>query len=235
MGLDIYVGSFTRYYAGDWELIAARAARELGAEFNVIRHYDPPEALRDPEEIRPLVLEWRNGLSESLASSLAEPLDWREDADARYFTDKPAWDGYQGLLLWTAYEEHPEFERPSSIPEHIDRDPAIKLSMNERKTRYPALLFSTNFWLPVRLPFVFETVDVGGKKAVIGSSYSLEQELSELNQRTWKMSDDELDYFAREGCEKDSPLEVAARFAYTLFQRHARLSVTHRLPMLLDW
>jgi hypothetical protein len=22
LGLDIYVGSFTRYYAGDWELIA---------------------------------------------------------------------------------------------------------------------------------------------------------------------------------------------------------------------
>jgi hypothetical protein len=52
LGLDIYVGSFTRYNAGDWELVAARVARELGATFEVVRQHNPPDAIRDAEEIR---------------------------------------------------------------------------------------------------------------------------------------------------------------------------------------
>ena len=64
MGLDVYVGSFTRYYAGGWELVTAQAARELGAKFEVIRKDDPPDAIRDPEKIRPIVIEWRRSLSD---------------------------------------------------------------------------------------------------------------------------------------------------------------------------
>ena len=30
MGLDLYVGSLTRYFVGDWELMAQKVARELG-------------------------------------------------------------------------------------------------------------------------------------------------------------------------------------------------------------
>lgn len=82
MGLDIYVGSFTRYYAGDWDLAAARVARELGATFEVVRQHNPPDAIRDPEAIRSIVLEWRSGLAESLASHLPDPLDWDESPDA---------------------------------------------------------------------------------------------------------------------------------------------------------
>jgi AcrR family transcriptional regulator len=85
LGLDIYVGSFTRYYSGEWELVAARVARELGATFAVVRQHNPPDAIRDPEEIRSIVLEWRKGLAESLASHLPEPLDWDESPDAPYF------------------------------------------------------------------------------------------------------------------------------------------------------
>ena len=93
MGLDIYVGSLTRYHAGDWELVAQQAAREMGLPIQVIRqHDDPADALRDPEEIRPIVLDWRESLSASLREHLASPLDWDERNEAPYFTDKPTWD-----------------------------------------------------------------------------------------------------------------------------------------------
>ena len=54
MGLDIYVGSLTRYYAREWESIAQQAAREMGVEFQVIRQHDPPDAISDSAQIRPL-------------------------------------------------------------------------------------------------------------------------------------------------------------------------------------
>jgi len=166
LGLDIYVGSFTRYYAGDWELVAARVARELGATFEVVRQHNPPDAIRDPEEIRSIVLEWRSGLAASLASHLPEPLDWDESLDALYFTDKPCWDGYQGLLLKAAYQEHPGLTIPREIPKDFDKDPAIQRSMGaDSQTSYPSLLSNAQFWLPARFPFVFEAADASGKKS----------------------------------------------------------------------
>jgi hypothetical protein len=236
LGLDIYVGSFTRYYAGDWELAAARVAREIGATFEVVRQHNPPDAIRDPEEIRTIVMEWRSGLAASLASRLPEPLDWDESPDAPYFTDKPCWDGYHGLLLKAAYQEHPGLQIPREIPKDFDKDPAIQRSMGaESQTSYPSLFSNAQFWLPARFPFVFEAPDASGKKVRMASSVSLAQELSELNRNTWNMNESELDQCAMDGCEAGSPLEVAARFGYALFRRHALLSVTHRLPFLLDW
>ena len=32
MALDVYVGSLTRYYAGEWENVSERTARERGRE-----------------------------------------------------------------------------------------------------------------------------------------------------------------------------------------------------------
>jgi hypothetical protein len=37
MGLNVYVGTLTRYYAGEWELVTQTAAREAGLSFEVVR------------------------------------------------------------------------------------------------------------------------------------------------------------------------------------------------------
>lgn len=236
MGLDVYVGTFTRYYAGDWEPVTAQAARDLGAKFQVIRRDDPPDAIREPEEIRPIVIEWRRSLSDLLANSLDYPLDWIEDPNAPYFTDKPAWDGYQALLLWAAYEEHPELRIPADLSQSIAKDMALVLSTSEHyKTHYPALLSDTQIWLPTDFSFVFKARNCAGQEVMIGSSFSLLRELDDLNKRTWNASEEQLSKVAFEGCENRVPLEVAAKFAFGLFRRHAALSVNHRLPMLLDW
>jgi len=68
MGLDVYVGSLTRYYAGDWELIAQQAARDIGVPLRVVRaQADPSDSIRDPDAIRPVVKQWRDQLSASLS------------------------------------------------------------------------------------------------------------------------------------------------------------------------
>ena len=124
MGLDIYVGSLTRYYAGDWELIAQQAAREMGMPLQIVRpQNDPGDAIRDPVAIRPVVKQWRDQLSESLAGHLSTPLGWNEEADASYFTDKPTGDCYSDLLLWAAYSEHPDLVRPEGSVEDFGHDP----------------------------------------------------------------------------------------------------------------
>ena len=82
MALHIYVGSLTRYYAGDWETVIQKQAREAGA--NPASSPDAPsseaarDAIRDPGEIRPIVVEWRQGIASALKESITDPFEWDE-------------------------------------------------------------------------------------------------------------------------------------------------------------
>ena len=236
MGLDVYVGSLTRYYTHDWETVVQRAGREGRFPVEVVRQHEPEDVVTDPVIIRDAVVTWRAQLSAALAGSLNEPLDWREDAGAPYFTDKPAWDCYSDLLLWAAHEEHPALKRPQSCVEDWSTDEAYRLSSSAKSdTRYPNLLKGTEWWLPAELPFVFSAADLCGADAVFGSSVRLAAELSELNSRTWKADQDTLVAWRRNGADYGSPLEVGARFAFAVFDGLAREATHHRLVMKLDY
>ena len=129
MGLDIYVGSYSRYFTGNWENIVQQRGREEGWDVHIVRPANDEDAITDPKVVRPAVLEWRNSISEGLGDNLKEQLDWDESDDAPYFTDKPAWDGYGSLLLWAAYSEHPELTRPAAATEDWDPYPAFQKSV----------------------------------------------------------------------------------------------------------
>jgi hypothetical protein len=236
MGLDVYVGSLTRYYAGDWELIAQQAAREMGVPLRIVRSQnDPPDAIRDPDSIRPVVKHWRSQLSEGLLEHLSEPLDWNEEADAPYFTNKPAWDCYSDLLLWAAYSDHTELVRPENSVEDFGNDPAYARStMKDFRSRCSHLL-EVEWWLPCDFNFVFQAEKVGGGPVLIGSSVALMRQLEDLNSRTWRAELDLLCAWRRGGSEHGAPLESGARFAFALFRDLAAKSVANRLPMLLDY
>src|SRR5581483_1883122 len=103
MALDVYVGSLTRYYAGDWQSIADTGARTRPTRPKRPRTTRVPAASdpgRDSERIREAVLTWRNGMQDALRRHLAEPLDWPETTEAPWFTGRPGWDGFGSLVLW---------------------------------------------------------------------------------------------------------------------------------------
>jgi hypothetical protein len=235
VGLDIYVGSLTRYFVGDWELVAQKVARELGMPISVARQYDPPDAIRDPDQIRPSIIGWRDRLSRDLGGNLPSPLNWDESGDAPYFTDKPTWDCYGDLVLWAAYDEQPQLPRPVQHIEDCSNDPAYSLCAKEDfRSRYTQL-YEITMRLPCLFHFVFEADDVGGQRIRIGSSVALVEQLEELNRRTWKADSAVLEKWAWDGSEFGAPLETGARFAFALFTKLTRFSVENALPMRLDW
>lgn len=235
MGLDVFVGSLTRYYSGDWELIAQQAAREMGLELQVVRQHHPPDAIRDPDQIRPIVLGWRDSLSASLSEHLQVPLDWNEGADATYSTDKPTWDCYADLTLWAAYSEHPGLRRPSEHMEQWSEDPAYQLVSNPgTKTAY-SHLYDVELWLPCDFDFVFKAEDIAENEILIGSSITLARQLKQLNDRTWRAEKLTLQEWRRDGADCGVPLEFGARFAFAIFWELSAYSVEHRLPMRLDY
>ena len=235
MGLDIYVGSLTRYYARDWETVIQQYARETGTPFEIIRPNQSENAVTETETIRATVLEWRSSLSEGLKDHLSQPLDWDESDNAPYFTDKPDWDGYSSVLLWAAYLEHPDLTKPERVDNWTNDEAYSRSTAEDFKTTFPTLLRDTEIWLPVDFTFTFVARDLGDNTVGFGSAVSLLRELDDLNVQTWNAETATLANWRCEGAEKNSPLEVCARFGFAIMRDMAASAVKHKLVMKLDY
>jgi hypothetical protein len=236
MALDVYVGSLARYYAGEWESIAEKTARERGAQYQIGRPGGSADRLKDPQRIPSAVLAWRATLSESLGSKIAQPLDWDENLEASYFTGRPGWDGFGSLVLWAAYAEHPALREPATLPEEWDNDPALMRSnVAGFRSRYSHLVRNVELWLPSPFEFTFEGEDIDGRRVVVGSTTTLRRQLDELNAATWKADANTVAEWSREPPVDDAPLELCARYAFAVLLGLAQQAVDHKLPMKLDY
>jgi hypothetical protein len=233
MALDVYVGSLTRYYAGDWEGIAQGTGRRpRGGRPTQTRRGDPS---RDRERIRAAVLAWRDSLGLALQPHLGAPLDWPEATDAPWFSGRPGWDGFGSLVLWAAYAEQPALRRPPTLPEEWDDDAALVRSNAEGfRSRYSHLVRNVELWLPASFDFTFEGEDVDGRRIIVGSAPTLGRQLGELNATTWKMNARELAALFRRRAS-GATLEAGARHALAVMSGLAQLAIEHRLPMKLDY
>ena len=70
MGLDIYVGTLTRYYSGNWKLINQIIAEQEGMTFSIKTpegEYTPPTYTpKEIEEIRNNIEDWQTYLLDSI-------------------------------------------------------------------------------------------------------------------------------------------------------------------------
>jgi hypothetical protein len=235
MALDVYVGSLTRYYAGDWESIADRKGKPTQLRGRTGAAGASRASGKDSERIRRAVLDWRDGMKRALGPHLAEPLDWAETVEAPWFTGRPGWDGFGSLVLWAAYAEQPGLRRPPALPEEWDDDPAlVRSNADGFRSRYSHLVRNVELWLPCAFDFTFEAEDVDGRRIIVGSSIMLGRQLGELNAGSWKMDPGQLMALAKTR-PSGNGLETCARRALAVMAGLARQAVEHRLPMKLDY
>ena len=220
MGLDVYVGSLTRYYVEGPVDVLERIARHQGLPYG-----DGHEA---EDVLRAAVVRWREGLSRWLGDRLAAPLDWDESAPAPCFTDKPGWDGYGGTLLLAAHDELPELPAPPVVsadwPDDLAYQAATALGAG---SRYQQLL-TPELWLPCRFEFTVRTRDVTGEEVELGSSVALLEQLERLAAR-YRLDGHPID----DGDGRS--LTSAAGTGLSVLLRLATRSVRHRVPMMLDF
>jgi hypothetical protein len=79
------------------------------------------------------------------------------------------------------------------------------------------------------------TAAIAGDSIVVGSSVWLLAELRERNSRTWNAGDPQTSQWHYDSAEFGGPLELSARFAFSIFYELAKRSVAARLPMKLDY
>jgi hypothetical protein len=236
MALDVYVGSLTRYYSGDWENVAETVARERGVPYRVARPDEPRDRAREADRIRPVVLAWRQRLGEALGDRVPAGLDWDESKDAPYFTDRPGWDGFGSVVLWAAYSEHPALRRPADLPEEWDDDPALVRSNADGFTsRYGHLVRNVELWLPGSFAVTFEAQDASGRKTVIGSAATLARQLADLNDATWQADGNDIAVWRGQPPGEGAGLEKRAQFGFSVLAGLIRKANDNKLPMKLDY
>jgi hypothetical protein len=254
VAFDVYVGTMTRYYRRDWENAGQRLTRAQGFEYQMVHvggEPNPPPA----DQIRHAVETWWTPLSSALQTKGFGPVRWEEDDDQPYFTERPAWDGYTALLIWTAHAEHPDLPLPAHVPESWTDDPAYQRSTAaDFKSRFRTIL-QPQLWLPAEFPFVFSGPTLAVEKTCIGSVYTLKKQLDDLYQETAERLQElklavktpppeitKSGLLARLFSRKPKSPEPAtpalgelAEFGISIFRELATKACDHRLPMMLDY
>jgi hypothetical protein len=225
MALDIYVGPLARYFAGDWETVAMKQARDIGVRHETVRPSTGAlnEAVRDLGVLQTAVSRWRQLLNTGLKPH-GYKVDWDESPSAPYFTDRPGWNGYHALLLLAAHDEHPAFAVPDAIPSNWDDDPAFKASTAANfVSNYAQVVGGVELWLPCDINLIFKAPSIEGSEPIwIGSAVLLASQLRLLDDRLRSRP-------------ASSEFHAAARFALQLFLKLSAASVENRLPMKLDY
>ena len=235
MALDIYVGSLTRYYTGEWETRAQCAAREMGLAHTVIRSGSNNDDAPKPEDVYPAIIAWRDDMNQGLATELTTALDWDESPNALYFTERPNWDAYGALLLWAAYSEHSDLVPPINPTSSWDNDAAyLRSNSSGYKTNYPQILRGVEFWFPVDFSFTFKSVAPAGDEMVFGSSVELERELISLNDCTWKSDLSDFTQWGSPSCDPVT-LQDAAKMAFAMIFELVRKANINNLIIKLDY
>jgi hypothetical protein len=242
VAVDLYAGSLTRYYLGNWENVGQAWARQNGIPYQVVRPDAAPGGEEgesegpDPEDVRTAICEWRGIMSSGLGENLNVPLDWDEDPASPYFTDRPHWDGYAGLLLLAAHEERPELDPPKVVGSDWRDDLAYAAALEEdfNNTEYLHVL-APELWLPCEFPFTFKFMDLTGHEMYIGSLPRLLEQLEMLNERTYRGDVEARLKWRSAAPQPGGPFAAAACYGLSVFLDLAEQAIAHRLPLKLDY
>jgi hypothetical protein len=254
MGLDVYVGPLSRYYAGDWETIVQQQGREHGFAVEVIRP-TTADATTDPQIARRRVIEWQSSLSDTLMGAVGR-ISWTDSPTDDYVTDKPDWGPFLAVCLLAAHADGLEAQVPERVrtgspgrkawarlgrqtqaPEPLGHRIGRLLGRSSTYAPPPrqyAQVVGPEIWLPLDMAVVIETNDVAGVRRSFGSAPALLAELRQLNAQTYQATDETLAEWSRNAPDGDAFLP-AARFGLATMLRLAGEAVERRQPLVLDY
>lgn len=234
MALDVYVGPLAVYCCGQWENIGQAWARERGFQHHQIRLRDESDAVRDPEIVRRMVVDWRQGLSDALGRNLPSRLDWDEQTED-YMTARPGFEGLGALILWASYAEHPDLARPEHYADFAE-DPAYRRSApNDAQSHFPAIIRETEFWLLADFEFTFKASGPNGDAVMFSSAFGLLRQLRQLNEMTWQADQLTLQSWNVDWPGDSAPLEALAQYAFSDMLAIASYACAKGMPIKLDY
>lgn len=251
MGLDLYAGTFTRYYTRNWKTVVEAWAEANGVDFKRTETED--EEKLSQEEVQEIVCAWRDEMLQAVTPENQLPETWEESNDKAYYTDKPDWDAFGAMLLVTAAHTYEE-----TIPETLEKGwdftehPLIKRLAEDHEHVY-SLFRSVMVWVPItKSTMVFRGPMPTGNEVMIGTLGALEQELEHINEICWLAKEEtilswtetegypaktlkDVETGTEDGKKETYSTESLAKFAFSIFWRAMKFAKENRTPVLFDY
>ncbi len=257
MGLDIYAGTMTRYYAHNWKTAVQRWAEENGYTFQRITPNDgeiPEDEKMSPAEIQAAIESWQQQVLAAIAQPGQKPYTaWTENNEKPYYTDKPDWDAFGAMLLVAACHVYGE-----PVPDTVEKDwqfldhPLIDRLSEDTEMAW-SLFRGTSCWLPLADSFMFQGPMPTGDQTMIATTAGLRRELERLNQMAWQADEDTVFRWEQtEGYPTDGTVgadgvitmgaeyiqystQSLAKYAFSLFYQALKFAEENQVPILLDY
>ncbi|GAB3084040.1 hypothetical protein [Pedococcus soli] len=238
MGMDVYVGPLSRYLSGDWLTLVQQVGAAAGHHVEVVR----PEGSRlSPEDAATAAATWRDELCAALPCGPA----WREGTELPYWTDKPDWDGYGGLVLLASYVEQPDLapgrgggflrRGRTDDPRDFTSAPAFVEAAKAPK-RFPSLLKGAQWWLPVDTgPVLFRSSTPSGPMLMMARISALLVELKGLSEAVGLTDRAEQAAVRQAGPPRPgADAQTCGRFGLSTFLPLAGKAYVDKQPLVLD-
>ena len=252
MGLDIYAGTYTRYYARNWKTVNQQFCEANGYEYHQIRadNSPPPPA----EEVMAAVSNWEEQLVTVLKNSgVPSAESWEENNEKPYYTSKPDWDALNALLLYTASRLLAE-DFPKEFPKNFDiyKHPLILEIINSERINSWSLFKGVCHWIPINDSIMFGFPLANGVNADIAAVALLKNELLKINELGWNADRETiLSWAETEGYPCDGEMngnkienlqinevydtESLAKFAFSILWEAVEFAEKERVPIILDF
>lgn len=257
MGLDLYAGTLTRYYSGNWKTVVQQWAEEHGYSFKRVTSAGEEhlEEKIDPEEVCRGMEQWRDFILNALTQAGQKNCTpWPEDNERPYYTDKPDWEAWAALQLYAACRYYGQ-PLPGTIRKNASfADFPIAKRVAEDEELQWSLFLGAEMWLPMEAPLAFQGPMPTGDSVIISTVGLLRRELEDINQKGWNAGAETIRRWStEEGYPADAvmpdgrPLtkadiaenteygtESLAKYAFSMLWQAVDFSDAHQVPILLD-
>ena len=224
MGLDIYAGTYVRYYTRNWKTAAQQFCEENGLQYSQVGAQEEAadEEEASVEEIEQAVKLWQNQLVSALQNSGIEAAkSWREDNEAPYYTDKPDWDALGALLLFAAGKLMKR-RYPEKYKKNLKYHEVLEI-MGVSKSQYHnwSLFSNVCHYIPIEDGFVFKYPLANGTETMIGTTKCLKYELTKINEASWNADEETiLNWSKTEGYPAEATVTAGKLMFLQMLQRH---------------
>lgn len=249
MGLDVYAGTFTRYYARTWKTASQKFCEENGMEFHQIRTDDTPPP--PVEEVEAGVGAWLEQLVQVLNNSGVSAEAWEDNGAKPYYTDKPDWDAFGALLLYGA-SKLLQKEPPLKYAKRTDFEKHPLINSDSRFNGWSLYGGAVCHWIPLSDSFMFNYPLPNGVEVNIGTTGLLKNELTMINKIGWNADRESiLNWVGTEGYPEEAVIsggkiefkeqveeydtESLAKLAFSVLWQAVEFSESERVPIILDF
>lgn len=259
MGLDIYAGTLTRYYAHNWKTVTQQWAEVNGFSFSRITPQGEraeQEEKQDPQEIKKAMENWQSQILAAVSPKEGPSYEpWTEDNETAYYTDKPDWDAFGALLLYTAARTYGEpLQETVEKNWDFENHPLIQRMGEDEERGVWSLFIGASWWLPIADGLAFNAPCPTDEEITFSTTGALKMELEQINSIGFQADEKTILSWSRtEGYPADGEIqngkltkegikehtvyntESLAKFAFSILWQAVKFSIEKQVPILLDF